>query len=53
MTGRFDGVELVIKTELEPKAQCGATTIRMKKAGGKHLFEGTNRSGAEGYLDPS
>lgn len=53
MTGTFDGVELVIKTQLEPKAQCGASTMRMKKTGGKHLFEGTNRSGADGYLDPA
>ncbi len=53
MKGTFNGEELVIKTELEPKAQCGSVTYRMKKAGGKHLFEGTNRSGISGYLDPS
>lgn len=55
MSGSYDGMELVIKTELEPKAQCGPTTFRMKKTGGKHMFEGTMRgqAGVEGYLDPS
>lgn len=54
MTGTFDGAELTIKTELEPKTQCGPTTFRLKKAGGKHLFEGKPRvGGGEGYLDPS
>jgi hypothetical protein len=54
MTGTFDGTELVIKTELEPKVQCGPTTFRMKKTGGKHMFEGTRPAvGLTGYLDPS
>jgi hypothetical protein len=55
MKGNFDGAELVVKTELEPKAQCGPTTLRMKKAGGKHMFESTMRrqGGVDGYLDPS
>lgn len=55
MKGTFDGVELVVKTELEPKTECGPTTFRMKKTGGKHMFEGTMRAGpgVVGYLDPS
>ena len=52
MTGTFDGTELKLTAQLEPKVQCGVQTFRMRKAGGKHLFEvkGQNR---EGYLDPN
>lgn len=58
MSGTYDGDQLVIKTELEPKGQCGPTTFRMKKTGGKHMFEGTMMragpgAGVVGYLDPS
>jgi hypothetical protein len=52
MTGKYNGTELRLTAQLEPKAQCGVQTFRMRKAGGKHLFEskGQNRTG---YLDPS
>jgi len=52
MTGTFDGTELKLTAQIEPKVQCGVQTFRMRKAGGKHLFEvkGQNR---EGYLDPN
>jgi hypothetical protein len=52
MTGTFDGTELKVTAQLEPKAQCGVQTFRMRKAGGKHLFEGKGQN-REGYLDPS
>ena len=52
MTGSFDGTELKFTAQLEPKAQCGVQTFRMRKAGGKHLFEGKGQN-REGYLDPS
>ena len=52
MTGTFDGTELRVTAELQPRAQCGTQTFRLKKAGGKHLFEGKGQ-GREGYLDPS
>ena len=52
MTGTFDGTELKVTAELQPKAQCGKQTFRLKKAGGKHLFEGKGQD-RQGYLDPS
>lgn len=52
MTGTFDGTELRVTAQLEPKAQCGKQTFRLKKARGKHLFEGSQQN-REGYLDPS
>jgi hypothetical protein len=52
MTGTFDGKQLIVSAELEPKAQCGKMTFRMTKRGGKHLFEGRAQD-REGYLDPS
>lgn len=51
MSGKFDGTELKVTAQLEPKAQCGVQTFRMRKAGGKHLFEGKGQN-REGYLDP-
>jgi hypothetical protein len=52
LTGTFDGKELKLTAQLQPAAQCGKQTFRMRKAGGTHLFEskGQNR---QGYLDPS
>jgi hypothetical protein len=52
MTGTFDGVDLIVTTELQPKMQCGKQSFRLKKSGGKHLFEGKGQNRA-GYLDPS
>jgi hypothetical protein len=52
MTGTFDGTELKLAAQLEPKVQCGVQTFRMRKAGGKHLFEGKGQN-REGWLDPS
>lgn len=52
MTGTFDGTELKVTAQLQPAAQCGKQTFRMKKTGGKHLFEGSGQN-REGYLDPN
>jgi hypothetical protein len=52
MTGKFDGTELRMTVQLEPKVQCGVQNFRMQKAGGKHLFEGKGQN-RTGYLDPS
>lgn len=52
MTGTFDGKQLIVSAELEPRAQCGKMTFRMAKRGGKHLFEARGQD-REGYLDPS
>jgi hypothetical protein len=52
MTGTFDGKQLVVSAVLEPKAQCGKSTFRMVKRGGKHLFEGRGQD-REGWLDPN
>jgi hypothetical protein len=51
MTGTFDGTELKVTAQLQPPAQCGKQTFRMRKAGGAHLFEGES-TGRKGYLDP-
>ena len=52
MTGTFDGTELAVKATLEPQARCRTQTFRLKKTGGKHLFEAKQRN-REGYLDPN
>jgi hypothetical protein len=52
MTGTFDGKELKLTAQLQPAAQCGEQTFRMRKAGGKHLFEGGGQT-RKGYLDPN
>jgi hypothetical protein len=52
MTGRYDGEQLIVSAELQPKAQCGVQTFRLKKTGGKHLFEVRGRD-RDGYLDPN
>ena len=52
MTGTFNGVQLIVTTELQPKMQCGRQSFRLNKSGGKHLFEGKGQN-RQGYLDPS
>lgn len=52
MTGTFNGKELKLTAQLQPPAQCGKQTFRMKKVGGTHLFEGES-PGRKGYLDPN
>lgn len=52
MTGTFKEGELRVTAELQPQMQCGKQTFRLKKTGGKHLFEGKAQN-REGYLDPS
>jgi hypothetical protein len=52
MTGTFKDGELRVTAELQPPVQCGKQTFRLKKSGGKHLFEGKAQN-RQGYLDPS